>query len=575
MIENANKSRNNQETRKPQFPGRFANTSGSSLLHQSGKSRPSHQSKNDRETSSKYSWKKYHSVPVSHASGITDIIGKGKAENKVCGKTNSIAAYHLQKTSSHIIPDSVAQADIAKSKMLFKSKAVTYPFHTSQGILESNKPDIAVDKLKLVTGNLESTVQSVSVMKKESTMGKSETNPAAITVNQAIPKPIQGRPVKTTASTTSVGKVDEKLKTLSNSLKDELKKTEEQINLLKQNLTEQKSLLKLKQQLKEPKSPDAVKQRIVEQTPNILSSQDQLHVINTSPLKQIKSNTPSPIRSPITMIHVNASPLRQVKSDSPSPVGAPVTKTSSQDTFISKSPYKLVKCNTSPVVSAAACQKLNLHEHVQNNAQTKKVKTKYKVQNVKSVTRNKALVKNEIGSGLGGISNASNPVFKKTKYTLRRIKSEPGNTQKREKAPTKFLKSRYSLKRVRRSLSNKSNEDVVGKSRFSVVNTPKSNSQYVARSIKSKYKVNNIATPKTFKWKQHFKEVVYSQVYDPYGKRPWKPRLNPHTFGRNRTFYHMPKNKWISRQRYRGNSGWPLQYFKGKRKIYGYTCTCI
>ena len=593
MIANANKSRNQQETSKKQFPARVENTYGPNHLNQHRKSRSFYQDKNDRETSSKYSWKKYNSIPVSHASSITDTIVKIKAENEVNGSVRSSnkAAHSLQQTSKFLGPPSVSKIDAAKSKMVVNSKAVTYPFHTSQGV--SNKPNDIIHNPKPVTTPLEDSVRSNVDMKKESTKGIRELNLTAILGIQTVSKPIQDKPVKATSKTASGGKADEKLKTLSNNLKNELKKTEEQINLLKKNLTEQKSLQTLKQQLKEPNSHNVVKQNVVGQTIGPLEGQDQMHV-KGSPLKQVKSLTSSPVTSKVTTLHqVNVSPLRQVKtetpaivtklhvesvdayplrqfkSDSSSPVGSPIAKISSQDNFISKSPYKLVKCNTSPVMSAVACQKFDDRKHVPDIVQTKQLKTKCMDQNTKSVRENKALTKNEIGNRVSGVpSRSTNPVFKKTKYKLRRIKSEPGSAQKIAKTPTKFLKTRYSLKRVRRSLSNKSNEELAGKSRYGATNTPKSHSQAVASGIKSKYKVNNIASPKIIKQKQHCNVPVNvsSQVYYPYGKRHWRSGLHPHTFRSSRKFYHMPKTRWAQRQGYRGNFGWPIQYLKGKKE---------
>ena len=591
MIENAKKSRSKQEICKRQFPTRGENAYEPSHLIQHGKSRSFYQNKSDNKKS-QYSWKKSNSIPVaSAASNITGTVSKVKTENKVTDidRTNSLAAHLPKQMSVHMIP-SMSKEIAVDSIMVAKSNAATYPFHTSQCVTESTDTSKIINKSQIVERRVEKTVHSVNEMKNETLKGMKEISLASVSMTQANLKSSHVKTVNAVTNTAHVVKVDDKLKTLSNSLKDELRRREEQINQLKKNLMEQKSLKKMKQQLKEPTRVDTVKQNVVDQTLGTLEGHDQPHLQST-PVRQVKSCTSSPVRTQAPFLQqvtasplrqskyetnysvtnlqtesLDAYPLRQCKSISSSPVGSPIARISTQDNFISKSPYKLVKCNSSPIASASACQKLDLGKNVPKIVQPKQLQTKYKLQNAAPAYGNK-LFKNEFHSQTSQNTSRRTPVFKKTKYTLRRIKSEPGSAGKRAKTPTKFVKSRYSLKRVRRSLSNKSNEELFGNSRFSTVNTPKSHSQFMARGIKSKYKLNNITSPRIIKRKQHFHTGASSQVYTAYGKRHWRSStgLHPHIFQRSSRVYHIAISRWARRQGYVRHTGYPTQYLKGNK----------
>ena len=590
MIENAKKSRSKQEICKRQFPTRGENAYEPSHLIQHGKSRSFYQNKSDNKKS-QYSWKKSNSIPVaSAASNITGTVSKVKTENKVTDidRTNSFAAHLPKQMSVHMIPP-MSKEIAVDSIMVAKSNAATYPFHTSQCVTESNDTSKNINKSQIVERRVEKTAHSVNEIKNEPLKGMKEISLASVSMTQANLKSSQVKTVNAVTNTAHVVKVDDKLKTLSNSLKDELRRREEQINQLKKNLMEQKSLKKMKQELKEPTRVDTMKQNVVDKSLGTLEGDDQLHLQST-PVRQVKSCTSSPVRTQAPFLQqATASPLRQsknetncsvtnlqiesldayqlrqCKSSSSSPVR--IAKISSQDNFISKSPYKLVKCNSSPVASVSACQKLDLGKHVPKTVQPKQLQTKYKIQNAAPAYGNK-LFKNEFHSQISQNTSRRTPVFKKTKYTLRRIKSEPGSAGKRAKTPTKFVKSRYSLKRVRRSLSNKSNEESFGKSRFSAMNTPKSHSQFVARGIKSKYKINNMTSPRIIKRKQHFHTGASSQVYTAYGKRHWRSSMHPHIFQRSSRLYHMAISRWARRQGYVRHTGYPTQYFKGKKVFF-------
>ena len=381
-----------------------------------------------------------------------------------------------------------------------------------------------------------------STVPKQSKLVNNETLLAEKTKQMQLPQDIV-KENKTVA--TSVLKVDEKLKTLSNSLKDELRKAEQQIHLLKQNLTEQKSLLTLKKNLTKPNELVAEKAQPPEQSSDLVQFKNLKK--KQTDILQLKQKFPSHLKLP----------AKSIPNES---------KTTSPDHFISRSPYKLVKCNTSPT-PVLATQKLNLDNCAKNDSQSNVIKTNYKLQVVKSEPTNKdqPYCKTDVN-----LKQHNLPEFKKTKYSLRRIQSAPAGKLKREKPPSKFVKvSKYSIKRVRRSLSNKSNEDMDSKSRQKLVNNSTSHSQLAARFIKSKYKINNKIVPQNLNVvHSHWQKKQYGTRSDKYSLNTkilnWRTQQLP--FRRSGQFYSGPKMQWrhVSAHRYKHYGRLPYQHnYKG------------
>ena len=303
---------------------------------------------------------------------------------------------------------------------------------------------------------------------------------------------------------TSVGEGIKKIKSMSGSLKDELRKTEESIHLLKQTLLERKSHIAGKKNLTEPEGSQPEKQKVSAQV--------------------IKQN------------QISVSQSQQITSVSRSPQMKPVVRTSDVDSvstnvdtqFISRSPYELVKSKTSPV-SASVTHKLNSDRSVRThdrNFRTHQVKSKYWIRNVKSSQENKDLTENKTDMNLNRMESDL-PVFKKTKYSLRRVQFVPG----------------------RNSQVN------------NVINNPRSHSQQTARFIKSKYKINRTGPQRFFKRRKRYFTVERPWAY-PYRRKDWKLRKQSYAM-EGRKFYQRSRKQWphTARYKYAGYGVWPYQQF--------------
>ena len=362
-------------------------------------------------------------------------------------------------------------------------------------------------KQKISSSSPQDFIRSVEILKqavkrKENQIKAREPTKQVQTKQKAVIAGIKTGTGKALLVSTSVGEGDKKMN-MSGSLKDELKKTEESIHLLKQTLLERKSHIAGKKNLTEPQGSVLEKQKVSAQV--------------------IKEN------------QISVSQTQQIRSVSRSPQMKAVVRTSNLDgvsayvdtQFISKSPYELVKSNTSPA-SASVTQKLNSDRSVgtrDRNFRTHKVKSKYWIRNVKS-QENKDLNENKTDMSLNRMESDL-PVFKKTKYSLRRVHSVPG----------------------RNSQVNK------------VINNPGSHSQQTARFIKSKYKINKTGPQRFFKRRKRYFTLERPWAY-PYRKKDWKFRKQSYAM-EIRKFYQRSRKHWpqTAGYKYAGYGVWPYKQF--------------
>lgn len=508
MIETANKTKCVQASRLSQSSSKTAYSSGSSQLHQVGKyiyrNQATTNSSGKLESSSRYSWKKSLTNLTSFVSTKVNNSGNARSEKTTHRRKSSI-------TNTH------SKAETENSKMVKK------PGQCISGT--NNDRNIKGEEHSV------NTAQSIHMLKPGFTKTENANGPSRTVKQLPISNPLKAVCMTVPPATTSV---DKKLKALSDNLKDELKKTEEHIFLLKQNLTKQNSHLKLKQNQTISKSPVLQKPKSVDPICDGVVDQNQTDTSVTWQFKPEDTCT-STVRSAVQVL--NFSCISHQGSD-----------------FVSRSPYKLVKSNSSPAsaMSMTACQKLNVDDVVKTN--------------MKSAIENQVVLKKERDIPLNQIANTDSlSVFKKTKYTIRRVRSEPSHKFQNVKTPTKFVKlSRYSIRRVRQSLSNNSSEGSVTQCRYKVINNSKSLKQTVAQVIKSKYKINNVVKPGVIKHKQYFK-TSNPQISNQYRTESWRFRVQP--FNKIRKFYYTPKKHWIPGgcQSYMGYSGSSYQkYLKGK-----------
>ena len=296
--------------------------------------------------------------------------------------------------------------------------------------------------------------------------------------------------------------MDAKLKALSSNLKDELKKTEEQIHFLKQNLTEQKSLMTLKKNLTEPSNLLSEKRKRYKPTDNLANLQTvEKQPSDTSQVKQLLTKSPE-------------------KSNA---IEAGTHTTVPDSVYISRSPYKLVKCQSSPQ-KVFSNNTSELTSSTKNTTQANVLQTKLKFEATVTEHLGKDQSSKVLNEDLNGTS-----VFKKTKYSLRRIQSAPAGKMK--KTPSKFVRvSKYSIRKVRRSLSNKSNEDLNENTGQKLLSN-RSRNQYASRFVKSKYKSSA--------WHKR----QYSTTFNRYPYHTKHPKWNTNYLQsrRGRPFYTSPK----------------------------------
>ena len=330
-------------------------------------------------------------------------------------------------------------------------------------------------------------------------------NETAVSVSTSVFNPIALRRATTLSSfgpsECKRVNMDAKLKALSSNLKDELKKTEEQIHYLKQNLTEQKSLMTLKKNLtgKQPSNLLSEKRKRYKPTDNLVNLQMvEKQPSDTSQVKQLLTKSPE---------NFNAIETGATVSDS---------------VYISSSPYKLVKCQSSPQ-KVFSNNTPELFSSTKNTTQANVLQTKSKFETAVTEPVGKGQPSKEMNEENG------TSVFKKTKYSLRRIQSAPAG--KTKKTPSKFVRiSKYSIRKVRRSLSNKSNEDQSENTGQKLLSN-RSRNQYASRFVKSKYKSSA--------WHKR----QYSTTFNRYPYHTKHPKWNTNYLQnrRGRPFYNSPK----------------------------------
>ena len=331
-------------------------------------------------------------------------------------------------------------------------------------------------------------------------------NETAVSVSTSVFNPIALRRAKTQQSfglsETKRVNMDAKLKALSSNLKDELKKTEEQIHFLKQNLTEQKSLMTLKKNLTEPSNLLSEKRRRNKPTDNLVNLQTvEKQPSDTSHVKQMLTKSPEKSKA----------------------IEAGTSTTVPESVYISSSPYKLVKCQSSPQ-KVFSNNTSEFTSSTKNTTQANVLQTKLKFETAVTEPVGKGQPSKVMNEDLNGTS-----VFKKTKYSLRRIQSAPAG--KTKKTPSKFVRvSKYSIRKVRRSLSNKSNEDLSENTGQKLLSN-RSRNQYASRFVKSKYKSGA--------WYKR----QYSTAFNRYPYHTKHPKWNTSYLQsrRGRPFYNSPK----------------------------------
>ena len=480
--------------------------------------------------STKYSWRKVDVAPKLHeinsnkpysvgtksdknviSSGESHFTGLRRENTEPQGTGKDKLTSNIATTSETLLSSttvlnnlqSVSRSPSAPTVMTLKSEPVAEV--SVEGVKKGVSHSV-VSKQKGVeheTGILD---KSTQLYVPQSSMEQNKAiNETAVSVSTSVFNPIALRRAKTQhsfgLSETKRVNMDAKLKALSSNLKDELKKTEEQIHFLKQNLTEQKSLITLKKNLTEPSNLLSEKRKRYKPTDNLVYLQTvEKQQSDTSQVKQMLTKSPEKSNATEAGTHT----------------------TVSDSVYISSSPYKLVKCQSSPQKVFSNTPELT--SSTKNTTQGNVLQTKLKFETAVAEPVGKGQPSRVMNEDLNGTS-----VFKKTKYSLRRIQSAPAGKMK--KTPSKFVRvSKYSIRKVRRSLSNKSNEDLSENTGQKLLSN-RSRNQYASRFVKSKYKSSA--------WHKR----QYSTAFNRYPCHTKHPKWNTNYLQsrRGRPFYTSPK----------------------------------
>ena len=485
--------------------------------------------------STKYSWRKVDVAPKLHeinsnksypvatksdknvlSSGKSHFTGlrrentepPGTGKDKLTSNIGTTSETSLPSTSTTVLNNlqSVSSSPSVPTVMTLKSEPVA---EVSVEDVKKGVSHSVVSKQKGIEHDTGIIDKSTQLYVPQSSMEQNKAiNETAVSVSTSVFNPIALRRAKTQQSfglsETKRVHMDAKLKALSSNLKDELKKTEEQIHFLKQNLKEQKSLMTLKKNLTEPSNLLSEKRKRYKPTDNLVNLQTvEKQPSDTSQVKQMLTKSPE-------------------KSNA---IEAGTHTTVPDSVYISSSPYKLVKCQSSP-------QKVFSNNTSEFTSSTKNtcttqanvLQTKFKFETAVTEPVGKDQPSKLLNEDLNGTS-----VFKKTKYSLRRIQSAPAG--KTKKTPSKFVRvSKYSIRKVRRSLSNKSNEDL-GESNRQKLLSNRSRNQYASRFVRSKYKSSA--------WHKR----QYSTAFNRYSYHTNHPKWNTNYLQsrRGRPFYTSPK----------------------------------
>ena len=483
--------------------------------------------------STKYSWRKVDVAPKLHeinsnkpypvatksdknviSSGESHFTGlrrentepQGTGKDKLTSNIATTSETLVPSTSTTVLnnlqsvpsPPSVPTVMTLKSEPVAEASVENVNKGVSNSVVSKQKglehETGILDKSKQLYVPQSSMEQNMAINDSASSVSTSVYNPIALRRSTALSSfgPSECKRVK----------IDAKLKALSSNLKDELKKTEEQIHFLKQNLREQKSLMSLKKNLTEPSYLLSEKRKRYIPTDNLVNLQTvEKQPSDTSQVKQTLTKSPE-------------------KSNA---IEAGTHTTVPDSVYISKSPYKLVKCQSSPQ-KVFSNNTSELTSSTKNTTQANVLQTKLKLETAVTEPVGKGQPSRVMNEDLNGTS-----VFKKTKYSLRRIQS--ASAGKTKKTPSKFVRvSKYSIRKVRRSLSNKSNEDLSENTGQKLLSN-RSRNQYASRFVKSKYKSGA--------WHKR----QYSTAFNRYPYHTKHPKWNTNYLQsrRGRPFYNSPK----------------------------------